>query len=160
MNDENRALDAKVVQLDRAKSTQGYKFQTAAEMSAMPVKKDWLIKGVFARGKSSAWVAPPGGMKSALLAEASVCVAYGQDWHGYRNKGATGVVYFALERADLVRRRILAHVVRLGLPPPPIVVVGDMVDPRNAKRIVATIREAEEALGVPWGLPCSTRSPS
>jgi hypothetical protein len=59
MPDDNQALDAKVVQLDRAKSAQGYKFQTAAEMSAMPVKKDWLIKGVFARGESSAWVAPP-----------------------------------------------------------------------------------------------------
>ena len=74
MNDENRALDAKVVQLDRA-NTKGYRFQTAAEMSAMPVKKDWLIKGIFARGESSAWIAPPGGMKSALLAQASVCVA-------------------------------------------------------------------------------------
>jgi AAA domain-containing protein len=152
MNDENRMLDANVVQLDRAKSTHGYRFQTAAEMSAMPVKKDWLIKGVFARGESSAWVAPPGGMKSALLAEASVCVAYGHDWHGYRNKGAMGVVYFALERADLVRRRILAHVLRMRLSPPPIVIVGDMVDPRNAKRIIATIREAEDALGLPIGL--------
>jgi hypothetical protein len=149
---ENMVDDIRIVQRDRAQTAQGYKFQTAAEMSAMPVKKDWLIKRVFARGESSAWVAPPGGMKSALLAEASVCVAYGHDWHGYRNKGAMGVVYFALERADLVRRRILAHVVRLGLPPPPIVVVGDMVDPRNAKRIVATIREAEEALGLPIGL--------
>ena len=146
------ADDIKIVQRDRAQTSNGYKFQTAAEMSAMPIKKDWLIKGVFARGESSAWVAPPGGMKSALLAEVSVCVAYGHDWHGYRNKGAMGVVYFALERADLVRRRILAHVARLGQPPPPIVVVGDMVDPRNDKRIVATIREAEEALGIPIGL--------
>jgi hypothetical protein len=44
MNDENRVLDAKVVQLDRAKSTQGYKFQTAAEMSAMTVKKGITTK--------------------------------------------------------------------------------------------------------------------
>jgi hypothetical protein len=150
--DENRILDAKVVQLDRAKAAQGYKFQTAAEMSAMPVKKDWLIKGIFARGESSGWMAPPGGMKSALLAEASVSIAYGLDWHGYKNKGAAGVVYFALERADLVRRRILAHVARLELPPPPIVVVGELVDPRNAKRIIATIREAEDALRLPIGL--------
>jgi hypothetical protein len=150
--EENRFLDANVVQIERAKTAQGYKFQTAVEMSAYPVKKDWLIKGIFARGESSGWMAPPGGMKSALLAEASVCVAYGLDWHGYRNKGAFGVAYFALERADLVRRRILAHVARLELPPPPIVVVGDTVDPRNAKRIIATIREAEDALTLPIGL--------
>lgn len=152
MSPENRILDMKVVQLDRAKAGQGYKFQTVAEMSALPVAKDWLIKGIFARGESSAWIAPPGGMKSALLAEASVSVACGLDWHGYRNKAAMGVVYFALERADLVRRRILAHVARLGLPAPPIVVVGDMVDPRNAKRIIATIQEAEDALGQSVGL--------
>jgi len=146
---ENQSLDSKVVQLDRTRNAQGYKFQTAGEMSAVPVKKEWLIKEIFAAGESSAWVAPPGGMKSALLAEVSVCVAYGHDWHGYRNKGAAGVVYFALERTDLVRRRVLAHVAQLDLPPPPIVVVGDMVDPRNAKRIAATIHEAEDALGIP-----------
>jgi AAA domain len=149
---ENRVLELHDRQRDRNQTTQGYKFQTVAEMSAAPVSKDWLIKGVFARGESSAWIAPPGGMKSALLGHASVCVGYGHDWHGYRSKGATGVVYFALERADLVRRRILAHVAQLGLAPPPIVVVGDMVDPRNAKRITATIHEAEDALGLPIGL--------
>ncbi len=152
MDIDNQTLDLKVVQLDRGREAKGYRFQTAAEMSAAPVRKDWLIKGVFARSESSAWVAPPGGMKSALLAEASVCVAYGDDWHGHRNKGATGVVYFALERADLVRRRILAHVARLGRRPPPIVVVGDMIDPRNAKRIAATIQEAENALEAEIGL--------
>lgn len=149
---ENVIDDIRIVQRDRAQASKGYKFQTAAEMSAFPIRKSWLIKRVFARGESSAWVAPPGGMKSALLAEASICIACGHDWHGYRNKGAMGVVYFALERADLVRRRILAHVARLGLRPPPIVVVDAMVDPKNATRIIQTIREAEDALGVPIGL--------
>ena len=55
---ENMVDDIRIVQRDRAQTAQGYKFQTAAEMSAMPVKKDWLIKRVFARGESSAWVAP------------------------------------------------------------------------------------------------------
>jgi AAA domain len=149
---ENNVLDIASLQQDRNRTAQGYKFQTVAEMSAAPTAKDWLIKGVFARGETSAWVAPPGGMKSALLAEASICVAAGIDWHGYRSKAAMGVVYFALERADLVRRRILAHVARLGIPTPPIVIVGDMVDPRNAKRIIATIHEAEDALGIQIGL--------
>ena len=48
-------------------------------------------------------------MKSALMAQASISVAAGMDWHGKRNKGAAGVVYFALERADLVKRRLFAH---------------------------------------------------
>src|ERR1700682_3125517 len=112
---ENNVLDIASLQQDRNSTAQGYKFQTVAEMSAAPTAKDWLIKGVFARGETSAWVAPPGGMKSALLAEASICVASGTDWHGKRNKGAAGVVYFALERSDLVRRRLQAHRERLGL---------------------------------------------
>jgi len=149
---ENKVLELHDIQRERNRAAQGYKFQTVAEMSAMPPAKDWLIKGIFARGESSAWIAPPKALKSALLAQASICVAANLDWHGYSSKGAWGVVYFALERADLVRRRILAHVAKLGLSPPPIVVVGDMVDPRNVKRITATIQEAEEALGLPIGL--------
>jgi hypothetical protein len=140
---------------DRDQATKGYRFQTVAEMSAMPLEKDWLIKGVFARGESSAWIAPPGGMKSALLAQASICVAAELAWHGHRNKGAAGVVYFALERADLVKRRILAHVARLSLTSLPIVVVSSIVDltkPGSQKAVIETIREAGETLGVEIGL--------
>lgn len=150
--DENIALDIKVIQKDRAATSRGYRFQTAAEMSAAPVRKDHLIKGVFARGESSAWIAPPKAMKSALLAEATVCIAAGLDWHGYRNKGAAGVVYFALERADLVRRRILAHMARLDLQAPPIAVIGGIIDVRDWKKVVDTIREVEAALGIGIGM--------
>src|SRR5947208_5498924 len=130
MHPENNVLDMQILQHDRNRAAQGYKFQTVAEMSAAPIAKDSMIKGIFARGEWSAWVAAPGGMKSALKASAAIHVAYGLDWFGYRNKGRAGVVYFALERADLVRRRILAHVARLGLESPPIVVVGSMIDPK------------------------------
>jgi hypothetical protein len=149
---ENNVLDIIGAQQERAKTTRGYKFKTMAEMTAAPINKNWLIKGVLARGESSAWIAAPGKMKSALMAQASICVAAGLDWHGFRNKGACGVVYFAIEREDLVRRRMLAHVARLGLTSPPIVVVGDLIDPKNAKKIIATIQEAGELLGVPIGL--------
>src|SRR5674476_704730 len=101
--------DIITAQQDRAKLSRCYKFKTVAEMFATSVNKNWLIKGVLARGESSAWIAAPGKMKSALMAEASICVAAGLDWHGFRNKGACGVVYFAIEREDLVRRRMLAH---------------------------------------------------
>ena len=47
---------------------------------------------------------------------------------------------------------MLAHVARLGLTSPPIVVVGDLIDPKNAKKIIATIQEAGELLGGPIGL--------
>jgi AAA domain len=148
----NTALDAIAARKDREKAAQGYRFQTVAEMSAAPVEKDWLIKGIFARGETSAWIAPPGGMKSALLAQAAVSVAAGLDWHNHKSKETAGVVYFAIERPDLVRRRILAHCALLGLPNPPIAVVGLIIDPKNPKRIEATINEAAAELGVPIGL--------
>src|SRR6476659_11431593 len=135
---ENRALDIKVVQQDRA-SWSGYQFKTLDELAIEPVAKRWLIKGIFARGESSAWVAPPGMMKSALMAQASICVAAGLDWHGYRNKEVAGVVYFAIERADLVSRRLRAHVRLQGLGSLPVYVVSptlDLTPPEAFKKVV------------------------
>jgi len=152
---ENNILDLQIMQRDRWQTAQGYKFQTVAEMSATPIAKDWLIKGILARGESSAWIAPPGGMKSALMAQASICVAAGLDWHGRRNKGAAGVVYFALERPDLVRRRILAHVAQLGLKDLPIAVVSSVIDltrQGSQKKLIATIEEAAAEFGVTVGM--------
>jgi hypothetical protein len=48
-------------------------------------------------------------LKSALMAELAVCAANQLPWHGRDVKGLFSVVYFALERADLVQRRLAAH---------------------------------------------------
>ena len=73
----------------------GYPLSYFDDLASETVAKRWLIKGIMARGETSAWIAPPGGMKSALLAQASICVAGGMDWHEKKNKGAAGVVYLA-----------------------------------------------------------------
>ena len=91
--DENKVLDIKVIQKDRAEMMPGYRLVTFDEMEVDPPAKQWLIKGIFARGETSAWIAPPGAMKSALLASAAIHVGVGLNWYGYRNKGAAGVVY-------------------------------------------------------------------
>ena len=94
-------------------------------------------------------------MKSALLAQASICVGAGLDWHGYRNKGAAGVVYFALERADLVNRRLRAHALRQGLKGLPIFVVSSVIDLTNPdafRKVVDTVRDIERRFGVSVGL--------
>jgi hypothetical protein len=148
-------LDIKAGQKDRAETAKGYPFKTFDEMSGEAVKKRWLIKNVFARGESSAWIAPPGAMKSALMAQASICVAAGLDWHGYRNKETAGVLYFAIERADLVRRRLQAHGLSQGLKGLPIAVVSSTIDlthPDAFKKVIETIREAKAFLGVDIGL--------
>jgi hypothetical protein len=150
----NTVLDIKVMQKDRA-SWSGYQFKTLDELAIEPVSKRWLIKGVFARGESSAWIAPPGMMKSALMAQASICVAAGLDWHGYRNKEAAGVVYFAIERADLVSRRLRAHVRLQGLGSLPVYVVSQTIDLTTLdafKKVVDTVRAIEHAYSVKIGL--------
>jgi hypothetical protein len=149
-----------VAQLDRLDHVErlpgkAFPFKLFNELTADATIKRWLIKGILSRGETSAWIAPPGGMKSALMAEAAICVAGGMDWHGKRNKGAAGVVYFALERADLVDRRLLAYRQRLDMGELPIAVVAKTINLMTMKTgpdVVATIREAEICFGIPAGL--------
>lgn len=148
---ENNILDIPAIRQSRP----GYPFKTFDEMAGAVVAKRHIIKGIFARGESSAWIAPPGGMKSALMASAAVHISSGQDWFGYRNKEAAGVVYFAIERADLVRRRLKAHGIRQNLEGLPIAVVSSTIDltkPDAFKKVVDTIREAERCFDVSIGL--------
>lgn len=151
---DNAKLDRVVVQLDRRANYKGFPFQRFEDMHGAIAKRH-IIKGIFARGETSAWIAPPGGMKSALMASAAIAIASGSDWFGKRNKEACAVVYFALERADLVRRRIEAHTARSGLRGLPIVLVSttiNLMKVETVPRVVATIREVEAVYGVPVGL--------
>src|SRR5258705_10876314 len=84
------------------------------------VEKRWILKGIIARGETSAWIAPPGAGKSALLTEISVHCAAQRDWRGHRAKEASGVVIFALERAGLFNRRLMVYKQTDGLPGLPI----------------------------------------
>ena len=67
-----------------------------------PISKRHLIKGVMARGETSAWIGPPGSIQSEVIAQAAICVSSGTDWHGKKNKGAAGIVYFAEQSASRV----------------------------------------------------------
>jgi AAA domain len=53
-----------------------------------PTPKPWEIKGVFARGETSAWIGPPGGGKSTLLTDITFHKAANIDWRGYKTRGA------------------------------------------------------------------------
>jgi hypothetical protein len=152
---ENRVLDIVAVQKDRAQSSSGFPFKTFDEMSLEAPTKRHLIKGIIARGESSAWIAPPGGMKSALMASAAISISSAQDWFGFRNKEAAAVVYFAFERADLVRRRLQAQGQRQNLKGLPIAVVNspfDLTKPDSFKRVVDTIRDIERHFDCSVGL--------
>jgi AAA domain len=123
------------------------------ECSAIAPKR-WLIKGVIALGETSSWIAPPGRGKSALHSEISVHLGAEKNWRGHKTKGRFGVVYFAFERADLVKRRNAAYAKRYGFKGLPIAVASQIIDLMNPKCVdvmLATIRTAEERFGIPVG---------
>jgi hypothetical protein len=125
------------------------------ELSERPSAKPWEIKNVIARDETSSWFAPPGKGKSALLTDIAVHKASGLDWRGYRTKVRSGVLYFALERADLVRRRLTAHKLRDGLHGLPIAVSGEVIDLLSRKcvdTIFDTIKKAEQRFCCEVGL--------
>jgi hypothetical protein len=119
-----------------------------------PAPKRWLIKGVIARGETSSWIAPPGRGKSALHSDISIHLAADINWRGHLTKGPVGVVYFAFERADLVKRRNAAYAKRLGLKGLPIAIAAQIInlmDPSCVDVILATIHAAAERFGIPVG---------
>jgi hypothetical protein len=121
------------------------------DLSDSPSPKLWIIKNVMARNETSSWISPPGKGKSALLTDIAVHVAAGKDWRDHRVKQSTGAVCFALERADLVRLRLIAHKLRDGLGSLPIAVTGQIIDLLNrncVETIFDTIKEAEQHFGI------------
>lgn len=120
-----------------------------------PPPKFWIMKFVLARGETSNWFGPPGVGKSVLMTDLAFHVAWGCDWRGYRSKECCGVVYIALERGGLVKRRLSAYMRKYGAPDLPIAVASNVVDLKNkgcVKLIVDTIREAETRFDCKVGL--------
>jgi hypothetical protein len=116
--------------------------------------KHWIFKGVFAKGENSSIFGAPGTLKSAFLTDVAIHAAAGKDWRGFKSKEKCGVVYFAFERADQVRRRLAAYATRDGSKDLPIAVAGnivDMLNPGCVDIVVATIRAAEARFGIPVG---------
>jgi AAA domain len=146
----------------KAEQTAPFTLAFFDDLSECPSAKPWVIKNVIARDETSSWFAPPGKGKSAMLTDLGVHAAAGLDWRGYRTKGRSGVVYFALERADLVRRRLIAHKLRDGLHGLPIAVAGEVIDLFDRKCVGAifdTIKKAEDRFGCEPGSRFSTPIP-
>ncbi|MFG3595525.1 AAA family ATPase [Bradyrhizobium sp. RDI18] len=119
-------------------------------------KKRPILKGFLNRGENSALIGPPKSLKSGLMSEIALHCAAGIDWRGHPASERCGVVIFALERADLYRRRLDAYRVRDGFKEKlPIAVAGtviDLLNPKCTELIVATVREAEKKFGCAVGL--------
>jgi hypothetical protein len=119
--------------------------------------KSWIIKNVIAAGETSSWIGPPGAGKSALVTDLTIHIAAGIDWRGHRSKEQCGVVYFALERGELVKRRLIAHAARtMGFPTKlPFSIARQVIDllkPTCVGEIAATIRTAADHHGCKVGV--------
>src|SRR5262249_23933401 len=93
--------------------------------------------------------------KSALMTEFAIHCAAAKDWREHTASERCGVVIFALERADLYRRRLDAYALRDGHKGLPIAVAGKVIDlltPQCVGTIVATVREAEQRFGCTVGM--------
>jgi hypothetical protein len=115
-------------------------------------RKVWIIKNVIAAEETSSWIGPPGSGKSALITDLALHIASGTDWRGYPSKEQCGVVYFALERGDLVKRRVIAHAARtVGFPTnlrfSIVRQVIDLLKPACVDQLVEAIKEAAEHHG-------------
>jgi hypothetical protein len=154
----NDDLDAKVIDLDerRERKPDPRALKLTFFSDCIDIKpKNWIIKGVIARGERSSWYGPPKAIKSGLLLDIAVHAAADlTEWRGYRVKGRVGVVCFALERADLQRRRLTAYAMRDGCSDLPIAIASDLIDllaPSCVDIIVMTVRAAEERFGIAVG---------
>jgi hypothetical protein len=113
-----------------------------------------LIKGVAAKGETAGWIGPPGSGKSAAVLDWFMHGATGRDWRGHKCKEKTAFVYFAFERAQLTRRRILAYAMEWGLTTVPIAVVNkvlNLLDTKTMPVVLDTIKAAEDFFGLPVG---------
>jgi hypothetical protein len=122
--------------------------------------KPWIHKNVMAKGEISSWIGKPKAAKSSLLTDIGFHAARGIGWRGYVNKGACGVVYFALERAKLVERRLTAHCQRdavesdnlANLPFAVCPRIIDLMNEQCVEIIVDTVKAAEDRFGIGVGM--------
>jgi len=133
---------------------------------AKSVEKKWLLKGLVALGEDSSWFGPPGSLKSSLLLDMAFNIAWRRDWRGHQysapedenfdNAEPRASIYFALERADLVRARMGAYKARdkpeVPLPIGIVSRVINLLDPACVEQIAETVWKMEDLTKVPVGL--------
>jgi AAA domain len=142
----NAPLFDPMAQSDKAPG--GFAFEYAKDFDSA-ITPRWIVKNHIARGEITSWIGPPSSGKSATLGDLAIHIVAGcLEWRGNRIKERCGVLYFALERHDLVKRRFKVQAKKMGLcledlPFAVVKEVIDLMDPACVEKIVATIKNAE-----------------
>jgi hypothetical protein len=140
---ENLRADLRLIQNERKG-----KFVLYGELSP-DANKEWLITGLLGHTELSVVYGHPGSGKSVFVEDAALRIAAGWEVHG-RPVRRGAVLYVALERFSLVKRRAIAFRVKHGLSDLPFAIIGGVLDLRDAAQaqaVVAVAKEVEAATG-------------
>jgi hypothetical protein len=114
------------------------------------VPKTWLVEDFLGAGELSCWYGEPGSGKSVLAEDFGLHVAGGfPQWLG-REITHGAVIYIALERPNLVKRRAVAFKIKHDVHGLPFAIVSEAHDfrsPKTATLILQTVAEVEKATG-------------
>jgi RecA-family ATPase len=143
----NSEFDAHILRIDRnqeLKKKFGISYIRFAEIDPTPVKK-WLVKDFLGAGEMSCAYGPPGSAKSLLAGDLAAHVAWGQDWMGRRvSQGA--VLFVAIERSGLVKRRLAGISQHYGIADLPLAVLSGSIDLCHGRSGVDGILECAKRL--------------
>jgi hypothetical protein len=125
----NEDLDKLALAADRARELKqkfGISRTRFCDIEVAPVKT-WLVRNFLGAGEMSCAYGPPGSAKSLLAGDLAAHIAWGQEWIGRRvTQGA--VLFVAIERAALVKRRLAAFRQYYGLAQLPLDVISGSID--------------------------------
>jgi AAA domain len=147
----NKEMDAEIAYLDARRSRNGLTFTLYRDIEAEP-RKLWLIKDFLGASELSCIFGPPGSGKSVLAGDLAAHVAAGRTWFGRRVQQGS-VLYVAIERSALVRRRLAAFREHHSVGEIPLAVVSGHADLRasrdSADEIIEFARKIAEIGEVP-----------
>ncbi len=104
--------------------------------------KEWLVHNLIGCGEFSAWFGEPASGKSVLVEDLAIRVAAGRTWHGRATRRGA-VLYIALERAQVVKRRAIAFRLKHGITESlPFALMQGVFDFRQAQTAQQVIQAA------------------